>query len=237
MKHIRLAAAVALAGLVLAGCEKPVEVELKSPAQKASYGIGLGLARSMSEEGMEDLDPAAVAKGIEDGLKKSHPMLTDEELTAAFEFLQKRAEERMAALNDESAKAGKAFLVENAKREGVITTASGLQYEIVKKGEGAQPKATDVVTVHYQGSLVDGTVFDSSIERGSPIDLPVSGVIPGWIEALQLMHVGEKVKLFIPSELAYGAQSPSPAIPANSVLIFDLELLGIKGQEPAAAPQ
>jgi FKBP-type peptidyl-prolyl cis-trans isomerase FklB len=237
MKHIRLAAAVAVVGLVLAGCDQQVEVELKTPAQKASYGIGLGLARSMSEEGMEDMDARAVAQGIEDALNKADQRLTDEELTAAFEFLQKRTEERMAALNDEVAKAGKTFLEENAKREGVITTASGLQYEIITKAEGAQPKASDVVTVHYQGSLVDGTVFDSSIERGSPIDLPVGGVIAGWVEALQLMHVGEKLKLYIPSELAYGAQSPSPAIPANSVLLFDLELLGIKDQQPAADTQ
>ena len=107
----------------------------------------------------------------------------------------------------------------------------------MKKTEGAQPKATDVVTVHYEGKLIDGTVFDSSIQRGSPIDLPVSGVIPGWVEGLQLMHVGEKYKLYIPSELAYGAQSPSPAIPANSVLVFDLELLAIKDQKEEAAAQ
>ncbi|MCY1373512.1 FKBP-type 22 kDa peptidyl-prolyl cis-trans isomerase [compost metagenome] len=110
----------------------------------------------------------------------------------------------------------------------MTTTASGLQYEVLKKAEGVQPKATDVVTVHYEGKLTDGSVFDSSVERGSPIDLPVSGVIPGWVEGLQLMHVGEKYKLYIPSELAYGEQSPSPAIPANSVLVFELELLSIK---------
>ena len=136
----------------------------------------------------------------------------------------------MAAIGDENAKASKKFLEDNGKREGVVTTASGLQYEVVKKAEGAQPKPDDVVAVHYEGKLIDGTVFDSSIQRGAPIDLPVGGVIPGWVEGLQLMHVGEKYKLYIPSELAYGAQSPSPAIPANSVLIFDLELLSIQGQ-------
>ncbi len=143
----------------------------------------------------------------------------------------------MAKLDEESAQAGKKFLEENGKKDGVKTTESGLQYEVVKKTEGAQPKATDVVTVHYEGKLIDGTVFDSSIQRGSPIDLPVSGVIPGWVEGLQLMHVGEKYKLYIPSELAYGAQSPSPAIPANSVLVFDLELLAIKDQKEEAAAQ
>ena len=229
-------AAVALVSLVLAGCDSQTSAELKTPAQKASYGIGLNMGKSLAQEGMDDLDSQAVAQGIEDAIGKKEQKLKDDELVEAFAFLQKRAEERMAALNDEAAKAGKKFLEDNAKRDGVKTTASGLQYEIVTKAEGAQPKATDVVSVHYEGRLTDGKVFDSSIQRGSPIDLPVSGVIPGWVEALQLMHVGEKAKLFIPSELAYGAQSPSPAIPANSVLVFDLELLSIKDPS-AAAPQ
>ena len=229
-------ATVALVSLVLAGCDSQTSTELKTPAQKASYGIGLNMGKSLAQEGMDDLDSQAVAQGIEDAIGKKEQKLKDEELVEAFAFLQKRAEERMAALNDEAAKAGKKFLEDNAKREGVKTTASGLQYEIVTKAEGAQPKATDVVSVHYEGRLTDGKVFDSSIQRGSPIDLPVSGVIPGWVEALQLMHVGEKAKLYIPSELAYGAQSPSPAIPANSVLVFDLELLSIKDPS-AAAPQ
>ncbi|WP_044871831.1 FKBP-type peptidyl-prolyl cis-trans isomerase [Pseudomonas sp. LFM046] len=233
MKQHRLAAAVALVGLVLAGCDSQTSVELKTPAQKASYGIGLNMGKSLAQEGMDDLDPKAVAQGIEDAIGKKEQRLKDEELVEAFAFLQKRAEERMTALNAENAKAGKKFLEDNGKREGVVTTASGLQYEIVKKADGPQPKATDVVTVHYEGKLTDGTVFDSSIKRGSPIDLPVNGVIPGWVEGLQLMHVGEKVKLYIPSELAYGEQSPSPAIPANSVLVFDLELIGIKDQAAA----
>ncbi|MNZ86293.1 FKBP-type 22 kDa peptidyl-prolyl cis-trans isomerase [compost metagenome] len=235
MKQHRLAAAIALVGLVLAGCDSKTEIELKTPAQKASYGIGLNMGKSLVQEGMDDLDSKAVAQGIEDAVGKQKQKITDEELTEAFTFLQKRSEERMAKKAEDSAKAGKKFLEDNGKREGVVTTKSGLQYEIVKKADGAQPKPSDVVTVHYEGKLTDGTVFDSSIQRGSPIDLPVSGVIPGWVEGLQLMHVGEKVKLFIPSELAYGEQSPSPAIPANSVLVFDLELLGIKGQEQGQA--
>lgn len=235
MKQHRLAAAVALVSLVLAGCDSQTSsVELKTPAQKASYGIGLNMGKSLSREGMDDLDPKAVALGIEDAMAKKDPQIKDEELAEAFAFLQKRSEERMTKLNEESAQAGKKFLEENGKKEGVVTTKSGLQYEVVKKADGAQPKATDVVTVHYEGKLTDGTVFDSSVERGSPIDLPVSGVIPGWVEGLQLMHVGEKYKLYIPSELAYGAQSPSPTIPANSVLVFDLELIAIKDQAAAA---
>lgn len=229
MKQHRLAAAVALVGLVLAGCDSQTkEISLETPAQKASYGIGLNMGKSLAQEGMDDLDSKAVAQGIEDAIGKKEQRLKDDELVEAFAFLQKRAEERMAAMNEESAKAGKKFLEENGKREGVVTTESGLQYEVLKKAEGDQPKATDVVSVHYEGKLTDGSVFDSSIERGSPIELPVSGVIPGWVEGLQLMHVGEKYKLYIPSELAYGEQSPTPAIPANSVLVFELELLEIK---------
>lgn len=237
MKQHRLAAAVALVGLVLAGCDSQTSVELETPAQKASYGIGLNMGKSLAQEGMDDLDSKAVAQGIEDAIGKKEQRLKDEELIEAFAFLQKRAEERMAAMNEESVKAGKKFLEDNGKREGVVTTESGLQYEVLKKAEGAQPKATDVVTVHYEGKLTDGSVFDSSIERGSPIDLPVNGVIPGWVEGLQLMHVGEKYKLYIPSELAYGEQSPTPAIPANSVLVFELELLEIKAAAAAGAEQ
>jgi FKBP-type peptidyl-prolyl cis-trans isomerase FklB len=238
MKHHRLAAAVVMATLVLAGCnaeKAEAPFELKTPAQKASYGIGLNMGQSLVQEGMTDLDAKAVAMGIEDAMGKKEQRLKNEELVEAFAFLQKRAEEQKAQLTEETSKAGKKFLEENAKREGVVTTASGLQYEVVTKGEGAMPTATDVVSVHYEGRLVDGTVFDSSIQRGSPIDLPVNGVIAGWVEALQLMHVGEKVKLFIPSELAYGDQSPTPAIPPNSVLVFDLELLSIKQPEAAEA--
>ncbi len=237
MKLHRLAASVAVLSLVLAGCDnKAVDsADLKTPAQKASYGIGLSMGKNLSQEGMDDLDSQAVALGIDDALTKKDQRLTDEELMEAFGFLQARAQERMSALNDAAAKAGADFLVENAKRDGVQTTESGLQYEVVKKAEGAQPKVSDVVSVHYQGTLVDGSVFDSSIERGEPVEFPVGGVIPGWVEGLQLMKVGEKYKFYIPSELAYGAQSPTPAIPANSTLVFEVELLAIVGQPAADA--
>lgn len=234
MRHQRLASAIALVSLVLAGCDSETSAKLETPAQKASYGIGLNMGKSLAQEGMADLDSNAVAQGIDDAIGKKEQKLTDEELMESFAYLQTRAEERMVEMNKEAVEAGKKFLEENAKRDGVKATESGLQYEVVKSAEGPQPTANDVVTVHYEGSLTDGTVFDSSIKRGSPIDLPVGGVIPGWVEGLQLMHVGEKYKLYIPSELAYGEQSPSPLIPANSVLVFDLELLGIKGDEAEA---
>ncbi len=240
MKYHRLAAAVALVGLTLAGCDsqtaKP-ETVLDTPAQKASYGIGLNMGRSLAQEGMDDLSAAAVALGIEDALAKKEQRLSDEQLMEAFSFLQSRAEERMAAISDKNAEDGRKFLEENGKRDGVITTESGLQYEVLKKASGARPKMDDVVSVHYEGTLIDGTVFDSSIKRGSPVDLPVGGVIPGWVEGLQLMQVGEKYKFFIPSELAYGPQSPSPLIPSNSVLIFELELLEIRALDEAAASE
>jgi len=231
MKLHRLAASVAVLTLVLAGCDNTAEVssDLKTPAQKASYGIGLSMGKNLSQEGMDDLDSQAVALGIEDALTKKDQRLSDDELMEAFSFLQARAQERMSALNDAAAKTGADFLAENAKRDGVITTESGLQYEVIAKAEGAQPKVSDVVSVHYQGTLVDGSVFDSSIERGEPVEFPVGGVIPGWVEGLQLMSVGEKYKFYIPSELAYGAQSPTPAIPANSTLVFEVELLDIIG--------
>jgi FKBP-type peptidyl-prolyl cis-trans isomerase FklB len=124
--------------------------------------------------------------------------------------------------------AGEAFLAANAKKDGVTTTASGLQYKVLKSGTGASPKASDQVKVHYTGTTIDGNVFDSSVQRGQPAVFPVNAVIPGWVEALQLMKVGDKWQLFIPARLAYGAQSPSPAIPANSVLIFEVELLDIE---------
>ena len=123
---------------------------------------------------------------------------------------------------------GEVFLAQNAKKEGVVTTASGLQYKVIQSGTGESPKLTDGVKVHYHGTLIDGTVFDSSVQRGQPISFPVNGVIPGWVEALQLMKVGDKWQLFIPARLAYGNQSPGAGIPPNSVLIFEVELLGIE---------
>lgn len=235
MKLHRLAASVAVLSLVLVGCDNKaaVSADLKTPAQKASYGIGLSMGKNLSQEGMDDLDSQAVALGIEDALTKKDQRLSDDELMEAFSFLQARAQERMSALNDKTAKVGAEFLAENAKREGVITTESGLQYEVLSSAEGAKPKVSDVVSVHYQGALVDGSVFDSSIERGEPVEFPVGGVIPGWVEGLQLMNVGAKYKFYIPSELAYGAQSPTPAIPANSTLVFEVELLGIMGAPEA----
>ena len=229
-------AAVALVSLVLAGCDSQTSAELKTPAQKASYGIGLNMGKSLAQEGMDDLDSKAVAQGIEDAVGKKEQKIKDEDLVEAFAALQKRAEERLVKMSEESATAGKKFLEENGKREGVVTTASGLQYEVIKAGDGAQPKAEDTVTVHYVGTLVDGTVFDSSRDRGEPATFALNRVIPGWTEGLQLMKVGGNYKFYIPSELAYGDRGAG-TIPPNSVLIFDVELMKVEAAAAEAAAQ
>ncbi|MFB1010200.1 MAG: FKBP-type peptidyl-prolyl cis-trans isomerase [Thiopseudomonas sp.] len=237
MKLKHLAAVVAVATLTLAGCDNKADtdkVELKTPAQKVSYGIGLGMGKNIKDDGIDGISPQAVAAGMADALAGKQ-RLTEEELEAAFIFVQEREAEKANALNDATAKAGKAFLEENAKRDGVVVTESGLQYEVLVKADGKRPKATDTVRVHYTGTLIDGSVFDSSVERGEPVEFPVMAVIPGWVEALQLMSVGEKYKLFVPSQLAYGPTSPTPAIPANSTLLFEVELLAIVGDEAAGA--
>ena len=244
MKRNLLAAGVALSILTLVGCggDKETEVEISTPIQQASYGIGLNMGESLLQDGLDDIDPQALALGMQDALSKQPPRVGEEELRAAFTELQSRAEERATALVSETREANEKYLAENAEKDEVITTESGLQYEVLESGseDGSQPQASDTVSVHYEGKLLDGTVFDSSISRGEPVDLPVSGVIPGWVEALQMMRVGDKWRVTIPSDLAYGERSPSPVIPPNSILVFEMELLGIadseeQGGEPSSA--
>lgn len=242
MKKHRLAIAVAVVGLALVGCdskkESQAEVQLSTPEQKASYGIGLQMGSRLAQDPSVQLDSKAIALGLEDALAKKDARLNDEELEQAFTELRKISEDKLNELNAAALDAGKKYLEENGKREGVITTESGLQYEVLQKAEGAKPQRGDTVSVNYVGKLPDGTVFDDSAKHGGAIELPVNeGVIAGWLEGLQLMQVGEKFRLYVPSELAYGAESPSPVIPANSVLVFDLELLGIKDAAAQAAEQ
>jgi FKBP-type peptidyl-prolyl cis-trans isomerase FklB len=207
--------------------------DLTNPKQKASYAIGLNIGTTLKRQEL-DVDTKALTAGITDGFA-GKPALTEDEQKAVLMDLQKsvmaRAEEKQNAAAETNLKAGEAFLAANAKKEGVKTTASGLQYKVINSGTGLSPKLTDVVKVHYHGTLIDGTVFDSSVRRNQPATFPVNGVIPGWTEALQLMKVGDKWKLFIPAKLAYGEQGPGPIGP-NSVLIFEVELLGI--EKPAA---
>jgi FKBP-type peptidyl-prolyl cis-trans isomerase FklB len=192
--------------------------------EKVSYALGLSLGNNLLSSGVTAIDAAKLAKGIQDVMEQNQPEISYEEaqsvINTFFEGLQ-------AKVSEQTMTAGKAFLDENAKREGVVTLASGLQYEIMSAGNGVIPKASDTVEVHYHGMLIDGTVFDSSVSRGEPATFGVTQVISGWVEALQLMPVGSKWKLFIPSNLAYGAQGAGQSIAPHSTLIFEVELLNI----------
>jgi len=192
--------------------------------EKVSYALGLSLGNNLLGSGVTALDSARLAKGIQDVLDQKQPEISYEEAQAVinefFQALQSKMTEKAQA-------EGKAFLEANAKRAEVVTTASGLQYEILTAGTGAIPTATDSVSVHYHGMLTDGNVFDSSVNRGEPATFGVTQVISGWVEALQLMPVGSKWKLVIPSELAYGAQGAGQSIAPHSTLIFEVELLAI----------
>ena len=192
--------------------------------EKVSYALGLSLGNNLLSSGINNLDFAKLAKGIQDVLEQNEPEISYQEAQATindfFEALQAKASEG-------AIKAGQDFLAENAKRAGVVTLASGLQYEVLTEGKGATPKASDQVKVHYHGSLIDGQVFDSSVQRGEPATFGVTLVISGWVEALQLMPVGSKWKLFIPSNLAYGAQGAGQAIGPHTTLVFEVELLDI----------
>lgn len=205
--------------------------------QKVSYGMGFQLGRNMKEVDVQ-LDVATLTKGIEDAMAGKEGQFKEAEIREAFAQLQQTvAEKEQAKIAAAGAKAegeGKAFLEANKGKAGVKTTASGLQYEITTEGTGAQPKPTDIVKVHYTGTLIDGTKFDSSKDRGEPIEFPLDQVIPGWTEGIQLLKVGSKAKLYIPSNLAYGPQGRPPQIAPNSTLIFDVELLDIV--PPASQP-
>jgi FKBP-type peptidyl-prolyl cis-trans isomerase FklB len=202
----------------------------KDTGKIASYGIGLNTGRTIKSEGV-DIDLEAFLQGIRDGIEATPAKYTDEQIRAALTAFQRemqaKQQQRQELLADKNQRAGKAFLAENKTKPGVKALPSGLQYQVVRAGKGTSPKASDTVTVHYEGTLLDGTVFDSSIKRKEPATFPVGGVIPGWTEALQLMKVGDKWRLFVPPELAYGAQGAGRVIGPNSVLIFDVELLDI----------
>lgn len=229
MKLLKTVPVVLTGALLLAACgQEEKKVTFENHIDQASYGVGLNIGRQLSQEGVE-MNSDAVAAGIKDALSDAEQRVDDEAIKAAFEKIREEQERKQAALSDAAAAESQKLLTENAKKEGVTSTESGLQYEVITavEGDGEKPTAADVVRVHYHGTLMDGTVFDSSVERGEPAQFPLGNVIPGWTEGLQLMKVGEKFKFTIPSELAYGARSPSPKIPANSALVFDVELLEI----------
>lgn len=228
MKLIKVAPALALSALLLSGCNQGESVKLENHIDQASYGVGLNIGRQIAQDDVK-VNADAIAAGIRDAINNEEPRLTEDVIAAAFDQLREEQMRKQSALDDEAAKASVAYLEENATKDGVTVTESGLQYEVITAApEGAaKPTAQSMVRVHYHGTLTDGSVFDSSVERGQPAEFPVNGVISGWVEALQLMSVGDKWKLSIPADLAYGAQSPSPKIPANSALVFEVELLEI----------
>ncbi|TXH95403.1 MAG: FKBP-type peptidyl-prolyl cis-trans isomerase [Rheinheimera sp.] len=195
--------------------------------QHASYGIGLQMGQQLADNPFDGLDIAAVAAGLAAAFYGDEPEVSEDQIRAAFQVISGRMQEAEAAKAQLAAAAGEAFLAENAKKAGITVTASGLQYEVLNTGSGAKPSRSDKVRTHYHGTLIDGTVFDSSYNRGQPAEFPVSGVIAGWTEALQLMPVGAKYRLYIPHNLAYGERGAGGAIKPYSALIFDVELLDI----------
>lgn len=243
--------ALILAATLTAACSKSEEgvvtdaasdlpSDLQSDAQKFGYAIGVDIGKSLSPV-KDDVDIDALVKGLEETVAGKEPRMSDETRekvkTEISSKLQKKQMEERLAKAGAAKEAGAKFLEENGKREGVKTTASGLQYEIITEGAGESPKKEDNVTVHYKGTLIDGTEFDSSIARGQPATFPLGNVIPGWTEGLQLLKAGGKAKLYIPSELGYGERGAGAKIGANETLVFEVELIKIEKNEPVKTPK
>lgn len=211
-------------GFVLTlGCEK--KIKLDTDQQKASYAIGQQIGQNLKNQNIE-FDADVLAMSIREAATGKESKLKPEEMQAALMKLQENLNQKQQQEAEKNLQEGKAFLEKNKSQAGVQTTPSGLQYQIVEEGKGKKPSEKDTVKVHYKGTLTDGQQFDSSYDRGQPAEFPVNAVIKGWSEALQLFKTGTKAKLFIPPELAYGP-TPRPGIPANSVLVFDVELLDV----------
>lgn len=227
-----LCAALTAASLTHAQEVKPAEPAAAPaaagpvPMDKVSYFIGRNFGEQFKGQGIA-IDLTALNEGIKSGLAGEKAKYTQDELMAAMQAFEASMQAKAASRGQEAKAAGDKFLAENAKRKGVTTTASGLQYEVIKAGDGPKPAVTDKVNVHYHGTLLNGKVFDSSVERGMPITFGVQEVIKGWTEALQLMPVGSKWKIFIPSQLAYGENGAGGDIGPNEALVFEVELLGI----------
>jgi len=194
---------------------------------QASYGIGRQMADQLAQSPFSGFEADAALAGFSDAIKGEASQVDGEDINAAFQAMQARAQAEQAEQAKSFAGEGEAFLEENAKRDEVQITDSGLQYEVLTAGAGDKPAATDTVRVHYHGSLINGTVFDSSVDRGEPTEFPVNGVIAGWVEALQLMNKGSKWKLFIPHQLAYGERGAGGDIGPYSALVFEVELIDI----------
>ena len=202
------------------------ELNLSTDEARVSYGIGRQLGDQLRENPVPGMTLDAILAGLSDAYAGAESRVPGEALSASFQVIRERMQAEAQAKAEAAAAVGREYLVENAKREGITVLPSGLQYEVLVSGEGAKPSREDTVRTHYHGTLVDGTVFDSSYERGQPAEFPVGGVIAGWVEALQLMNAGSKWRLHVPSELAYGGQAVG-SIPPHSVLVFDVELLDV----------
>lgn len=216
--------------------ENPV---LKNQKEKVSYSIGLNIGRNVGGDLKKqsiDIDPKILAKGFQDALAGAKPLLTDQEIQETMATFQKEMMAKQAEIAKKNKERGEAFLAENKKKEGVKTLPSGLQYKVIKAGTGKKPKLGDTVTTNYRGTLMDGTEFDSSYKRGQPATFPVSGVVPGWTEALQLMEEGAKWQLFIPPNLAYGERGAGGVIGPNETLIFEIELISIQEKKENQKP-
>jgi FKBP-type peptidyl-prolyl cis-trans isomerase FklB len=203
--------------------------KFNSVEELVSYGIGRQMGQQLADNPFDGVSSAAVAQGLLDALNGVAMPYSNDEMQAAFGEINSRMQAKEAEQSKTLAASGEAFLAENARKPGVTVTASGLQYEVITQGTGAIPTRTSKVKTHYHGTLIDGTVFDSSVNRGQPIDFPVNGVIAGWTEALQLMPVGSKWRLYIPHNLAYGERGAGASIKPYSALIFDVELIDIIG--------
>ena len=240
MTHTPRLLAVALTALLATACAPKDGAggtsDLDTDAEKFGYAIGVDIGKSLTPV-KDDVDLTALMNGIEETLGGKAPRLDDEAREKVKSEVSRRIQEKQ--MQERTAKAaaakdaGEKFLAENGKREGVKTTDSGLQYEILAEGSGATPKATDKVTVHYKGTLIDGTEFDSSYARGQPVTFPLGNVIPGWTEGLQLVKAGGKAKLYIPSGLAYGERGAGAKIGPNETLVFEVELISIEKAEAA----
>ena len=199
---------------------------------KLSYALGLGIGRQLSQMGADDLNAADFAQAVKDMIDGKEPQVPAAEAQQIVEDFFRKQEEKQRAEAAEKYKGAKSegekYLSENAKKEGVVTLPSGLQYQVLKEGNGKSPKATDKVVCHYEGMLIDGTMFDSSVQRGEPATFPLNGVIAGWTEGLQLMKEGAKYRFYIPYQLGYGERGAGASIPPFATLVFDVELIEVK---------